>query len=97
MKKKITMNVRQHEIMTFVADWICGGPEDKNQDMQDVWGIVLKNYYPEGRAVLFRATEHMNDGKIESYTGRIGVAEIFLNSKRWPNSTFFRRYTLLAF
>lgn len=63
---------------TFVADWICGGSEDKNQDMQDVWGIVLKNYYPEGRPVLFRATEHINDGKIESYTGSLGVAEIFL-------------------
>lgn len=46
--------------------------------MQDVWDMVLKNYYPQDRPVLFRATSHINDGKIESYTGRLGVAEAFL-------------------
>ncbi|MFR2839858.1 MAG: hypothetical protein ACLTBU_12280 [Zhenhengia sp.] len=63
---------------TFVANWICSGPEEKSSDMQDVWDIVLKNYYPKERPVLFRATDYINDGKIESYTGRIGVAEVFL-------------------
>lgn len=62
----------------FVVDWICSGPEAKNNDMLEVWDIVLKNYYPEERPVLFRATDYINDGKIESYTGRIGVAEVFL-------------------
>lgn len=28
--------------------------------------------------MLFRATIHLNDGKIESYTGSLGVAEAFL-------------------
>lgn len=63
---------------TFVANWICSGPEEKNSDMEDVWDMVLKNYYPKERPVLFRATDYINDGKIESYTGRLGVAEVFL-------------------
>lgn len=59
-------------------DWICSGTEEKNKDMQDVWDMVLKNYYPKERPVLFRATDYVNDGKIESYTGRLGVAKLFL-------------------
>lgn len=62
----------------FIVDWICSGPEEKSKDMLDVWDIVLKNYYPEDRPVLFRVTDFINDGKIESYTGRLGVAEVFL-------------------
>lgn len=46
--------------------------------MQDVWDIVLKNYYPEERPVLFWAMNQINDGKIESYTETLGVAETFL-------------------
>lgn len=63
---------------TFVVDWVCSGPEEKNQDMLEVWDRVLKNYYPKERPVLFRATSYINDGKIESYTGTLGVAEVFL-------------------
>lgn len=71
----VAVDARTH---TFVVNWICSGPEEKNQDMQDIWNMVLKNYYPKERPVLFRATDYINDGKIESYTGRIGVAELFL-------------------
>lgn len=71
----VAVDARTH---TFVVDWICSGPEEKNQDMQDVWDVVLKNYYPKERPVLFRATAYINDGKIESYTGKFGVAETFL-------------------
>lgn len=62
----------------FVVDCICSGPEEKNKDMYDVWDVELKNYYPKDRPVLFRATDYINDGKIESYTGRLDVAKIFL-------------------
>lgn len=30
---------------TFIGNWICNGPEEKNSDMKDVWDIVQKNYY----------------------------------------------------
>ena len=42
--------------------------------------MVLNKYVPKEMPVLYRATDYINDGKIESYTGRLGAAERFLKN-----------------
>jgi len=61
----------------FIYTWIkyC---TDRDKDCLDIWEIVLNNYYPTTRPILFRATDTINNGKIESYTGRLLMAERML-------------------
>lgn len=66
------------ETCKFICDWIYTGEEAKNKEHFEVWEMVLKNYYPIDRPILFRATDFINDGKIESYTGRLFTARKFL-------------------
>lgn len=59
------------ETKTFVVNWIMTGPDEKSKTFFDVWDIVLKNYMPTTRPILFRATKRIrkDDGKIASFTG----------------------------
>lgn len=41
-------------------------------------GYSTEELLPKERSVLFRAISHLNDGKIESYRGTLGVAKVFL-------------------
>lgn len=60
---------------TFIYKWICTGPEGKRKAFFDVWEIVLKNYLPTARPVLFRTCGRISkNGKIASFTGRLECA-----------------------
>lgn len=72
---KITERTRQ-----FIRNWILTGPNEKRKAFFDVWDIVLKNYLPTTRPVLFRACARMNKNeKIASFTGRLECARRFSN------------------
>jgi hypothetical protein len=66
----ITKQTRQ-----FICNWILTGPEEKRKAFFDIWEIVLKNYLPTTRPVLFRACERVSKkAKIASFTGRLECA-----------------------
>ena len=63
------------ETKRFISHWILSGPEEKTKDDFDIWDIVLRNYLPKTRPVLFRACDIINKkGKILSFTGRLECA-----------------------
>lgn len=61
--------------VTFIGNWILTGSDEKRKAFFDVWEIVLKNYLPTTRPILFRAcTRISKNGKIASFTGRLECA-----------------------
>lgn len=56
---------------SFVIEWCYSGPEEKVQDLYDVWDIVLKNYMPETRPILLRSSKSHYNGEIASFSGSI--------------------------
>ena len=77
IKTKEAVNKETH---SFLANWIYSGEDERREEWLEVWEMVLDKYIPEETPVLFRATDYINDGKIESYTGRMYAAERFLKS-----------------
>lgn len=70
------------QTVAFVVNWILSGPNEKRKAFYDVWDIVLKNYLPTTRPVLFRVCSRVGkDGKIASFTGRLESARRFSNGK----------------
>ncbi|MFM9951529.1 MAG: hypothetical protein ACKV1O_26575 [Saprospiraceae bacterium] len=66
----------------FICNWILTGSDKKRKAFFDVWDIVLKNYLPTTRPILFRACERINKkGKIASFTGRLECARRFSKGK----------------
>lgn len=65
----------------FVGNWILTVREEKGKGFFDVWDIVLKNYLPASRPVLFRSCTRRNDGRIASFTGRLECARRFSEGK----------------
>lgn len=66
----------------FIYNWILSGPDEKRKAFFDVWDIVLKNYLPTTRPILFRACERINkNGKIASFTGRLECVRRFSEGK----------------
>lgn len=64
----------------FIANWILTVSDEKRKAFFDVWDLVLKNYLPKTRPVLFRACGRISkDGKIASFTGRLECARRFSN------------------
>lgn len=62
----------------FIGNWILTGPEEKRKAFYDVWDIVLKNYMPLTRPVLFRSCRRINNNeRIASFTGRLECARRF--------------------
>lgn len=62
----------------FIGNWILTVADEKGKAFFDVWDIVLKNYLPTTRPVLFRACGRISkDGKIASFTGRLECARRF--------------------
>ncbi len=62
----------------FICNWILTGPDEKRKAFFDVWGIVLKNYLPTTRPILFRACERISKkNKIASFTGQLECARRF--------------------
>jgi len=67
---------------TFICNWILTGYYEKTKSLFDVWDIVLKNYLPTSRPVLFRASRRISKkGKIASFTGRLESARRFNEGK----------------
>lgn len=67
---KITDQTRE-----FICNWILTGPDEKRKAFFDVWDIVLKNFMPTTKPVLFRACQKISkNGKIASFTGRLECA-----------------------
>lgn len=59
----------------FIGNWIFTDASEKGKAFFDVWDIVLKNYLPATRPVLFRACDRINkNGRIASFTGRLECA-----------------------
>lgn len=63
---------------TFIGNWILTDGSEKRKAFFDVWDIVLKNYLPQTRPILFRACDRISkNGKIASFTGRLECARRF--------------------
>lgn len=59
----------------FIINWCRTDASEKRKAFFDVWDIVLNNYLPPTRPVLFRACDRIGkNGKIASFTGRIECA-----------------------
>ena len=70
------------ETRKFICNWIYTGPGEKRKAFFDVWDIVLKNYIPTIRPILFRACGRMGTkDKIASFTGRLECAKRFSEEK----------------
>jgi len=66
----------------FIYNWIRTGPDGKRKAFFDVWDIVLKNYLPTTRPILFRACKRISkNGKIASFTGRLECARRISESR----------------
>lgn len=66
----------------FISNWILTGPEEKGKAFFDVWDIVLRNYLPTTRPILFRSCERISKKKkITSFTGRLECAKRFSEGK----------------
>lgn len=70
-----------NESAEFITNWILTGPDEKVKAFYDVWDIVLKNYLPHTRPILFRSCCRKYDGRIASFTGRLETARRFSEGK----------------
>jgi len=62
----------------FIGNWILTDGSEKRKVFYDVWNIVLKNFMPTTRPILFRACGRIsNSGRIASFTGRLECARRF--------------------
>ncbi|HML70802.1 MAG TPA: hypothetical protein PKA78_05465 [Macellibacteroides fermentans] len=70
------------ETKSFIYNWIYSDASEKTKAFYDVWDIVLKNYLPKTKPILFRATYRLSkNGKIASFTGKLECARRFGNRK----------------
>lgn len=66
------------ETVSFIGNWILTTSEEKTKAYFDVWEIVLSNYLPSERPLLFRACKRITkNGKIASFTGKLDSARNF--------------------
>ncbi|PRP68291.1 hypothetical protein BST86_04790 [Nonlabens agnitus] len=60
----------------FISNWILTDASEKRKAFFDVWDIVLRNYLPQTRPVLFRSCNRIGrKDKLASFTGRIDEAK----------------------
>lgn len=71
----------ERDTVTFICNWILTEPEEKVKAFYDVWDIVLRNYMPTKRPILFRSCSRRADGRIASFTGRLESARRFGNNQ----------------
>jgi hypothetical protein len=68
----------EDQTVSFIYKWCTTGHEGKRKAFFDVWDIVLKNYLPTTRPILFRSCERIGkNGKIASFTGSFECARRF--------------------
>lgn len=79
LQKDAMITEQTHE---FISNWILTCSDEKRKAFFDVWDIVLKNYLPTTRPILFRACDRISkDYKIASFTGRLECARRFSKGK----------------
>jgi len=79
LQKDADINEQTRE---FIYYWIVTGPLQKRKAFFDVWDIVLKNYLPTTRPILFRACKRISkNGRIASFTGRLKCVRNFSKGK----------------
>lgn len=70
------------ETVNFISNWIRTDRSEKFKAYYDVWEIVLGNYYPKTRPILFRAiTRKSKKEYIASFTGSAYAAQRFSENK----------------
>lgn len=66
----------------FIIEWCRTDASEKTKAFFDVWDMVLKNYLPTTKPILFRSCERLSkNGKIASFTGRLECARKFSEGK----------------
>lgn len=66
----------------FIINWCRTDATEKGKAFFDVWEIVLRNYLPATKPVLFRGCGRIGkNGKIASFTGRLECAWRFSRGK----------------
>jgi len=64
------------ESKSFIYTWVRQPDGNgKSQSFYDVWDLVLQNYLPKERPVLFRACTRLSNRPIQSFTGTISAAK----------------------
>lgn len=61
----------------FIGNWILTDFKGKYKAYYDVWDIVLRNYLPKERPLLFRSCRRRYDGRIASFTRCLECARKF--------------------
>ncbi|MEB2774614.1 hypothetical protein SYJ56_04810 [Algoriphagus sp. D3-2-R+10] len=70
------------EARIFIKNWILTVGSEKRKAFFDVWEIVLKNFLPETRPILFRACSRITKKqKVSSFTGSLDCASRFSKRK----------------
>lgn len=75
LQKDANMTVDTKKI---IGNWIFTVSDEKRKAFFDVWDIVIKNYLPITRPILFRSSKRKS-GKIATFTGRLECARRFNN------------------
>lgn len=65
------------ESVSFISNWVMTDSTEKTKAYYDIWNIILKTYLPKERPILFRSCKRKFKRDIQSFTGRIFVAEKF--------------------
>lgn len=66
----------------FIVNWLMTGSDEKRKAFFDVWDLVLKNYLPDTRPILFRSCKRKNfSGRIASFTSRLECVRRFSKGK----------------
>lgn len=64
------------ESRSFIYTWVRQPDGNgRSQSFYDVWDLVLQNYLPKERPVLFRACTRVSNRPIQSFTGTISAAK----------------------
>lgn len=65
------------DTISFIYEWVKTDATEKTKALYDVWDIVLREYLPKERPVLFRSCKRISKRDIQSFTGKIYAAEKF--------------------
>lgn len=71
----------ESQTASFVYNWMLTGTDEKRKAFFDVWDIVLRNFMPKTRPILFRSCQRRKDGIVASFTGRLECTRRFSNEK----------------
>lgn len=64
------------ESQSFIYTWVRQPDGNgRSQSFYDVWDLVLQNYLPQDRPVLFRACTRLSNRPVQSFTGTISAAQ----------------------